>query len=95
MSGKKYLVFLLAMAIIFVTFSSNAKGERESFAQITYGCTTSKLNIRAEPTTDAEKLGMYEKGATIQILGSVMQSDGEWYMVGSGYVKAEYVTILE
>ena len=47
---------------------------------------TNNLNIRQEPSTDAEIVGQCLEGERYEILGEV---DG-WYQIPSGYISAEY-----
>ena len=57
--------------------------------------TTSVLNVRAEPTTDSQRIGTLKRGSTVTITGET--GDG-WYRIAygdaDGYVSAQYVTIL-
>lgn len=57
------------------------------------------LNIRKEPTTEAEIVGRAYNDSVVTIKEEVEGEDGTWYRVVSGsvdgYVKAEYVTTGE
>lgn len=54
--------------------------------------TTDKVNVRAEASTDAEKLGSVERGASLTRTGT----EGDWSIVEYdgkvGYIKSEYLT---
>lgn len=49
------------------------------------------LNIRANPSTDSNKVGSLSTGAVVDILETL---DG-WYQIEEGYVSADYVTIVD
>lgn len=49
------------------------------------------LNIRANPSTDSNKVGSLSTGAVVDILET---QDG-WYQIEEGYVSADYVTIVD
>lgn len=69
-----------------------AVAPEEPAAEPSYGkVTTSSLNIRAGAGTDHEKVGSLRAGKVVEILG---ESDG-WYQIESGYISAEYVTIVD
>ena len=62
------------------------------------GTTTTQLNIRAEPSTASETLGMIDPFAQVQIIGK--ESSGTWYQIaypqsemGKGWVRAEFVQV--
>lgn len=55
-----------------------------------------RLNVREEPSTDAERIGYIDNGEKVKILENL----GDWLKVEytegkNGYVAAEYVTIVE
>ena len=53
--------------------------------------TTSVLNIRSGPGTDYDKVGTLKAGTVVDIVAD----DGSgWYQIDSGYVSAEYVTLV-
>jgi uncharacterized protein YgiM (DUF1202 family) len=47
------------------------------------------INIRKEPSVDSEKIGVVPYGCKITIL----DEEGDWYKINSGYVYKEYVDI--
>ena len=47
------------------------------------------INIRKEPSVDSEKIGVIPYGDKITILNE----EGDWYKIDSGYVYKEYVDI--
>lgn len=49
--------------------------------------TTDDVNLRAEPTTDAEVIAVVDNGTELELLGAVEAADGIWYRVN--YVEAE------
>lgn len=49
--------------------------------------TTDDVNLRAEPTTDAEVIAVVDNGTELDLLGAVEAADGIWYRVN--YVEAE------
>ena len=51
----------------------------------------SSLNVRAGAGTDYDKVGALRGGRVVEILG---ESNG-WYKIDSGYISAEYVTIVD
>lgn len=53
--------------------------------------TADVLNIRAEPDTDSEKVGSLKAGMVVDIVSDL--GDG-WYQIESGYIFAEYVTLV-
>ncbi len=60
------------------------------------GTTTTQLNVRAEPSTASETLGMVNQFATVQVIGR--DASGSWYQIiysdpGKGWVRAEYVQV--
>lgn len=64
----------------------------EEAAETRYGkVTTASLNIRAGAGTDHDKVGSLKAGKVVEILG---EADG-WYQISSGYISAEYVTIVD
>lgn len=55
-----------------------------------------RLNVRAEPSTEAERIGYIDNGEKVKLL----EDCGEWLLVqyteqAAGYVAAEYVTVTE
>lgn len=53
--------------------------------------TASVLNVRAEPNTDSEKVGSLKSGMVVDI---VSDPGNGWYQIESGYISAEYVTLV-
>lgn len=53
--------------------------------------TVSSLNIRSGAGTDYDKVGSLRAGKVVEILD---ETDG-WYQIESGYISAEYVTIVD
>ena len=54
--------------------------------------TTSVLNLRSGPGTDYDKVGTLKAGTVVDIVAD----DGSgWYQIDSGYVSAEYVTLVD
>lgn len=53
--------------------------------------TADVLNVRAEPSTDSEKVGSLKAGMVVDIVSDL--GDG-WYQIESGYIFAEYVTLV-
>lgn len=60
-----------------------------------------RLNIRSAPTTGADVLGWYEQGASVDVIGAVIETPEvldcpRWYKVewrgGAGYVCAGWVS---
>ena len=56
---------------------------------------TANVNIRKEPSTDAEKIGSLSLGKSVHVTGRT--EDGLWYRVddsykGEGFIAAEYLT---
>lgn len=49
------------------------------------------LNVRAEASTDSEKVGTLKAGMVVDIVSDLGNG---WYQVESGYVSAEYVTLV-
>lgn len=49
--------------------------------------TADSLNIRKEPSTDADKIGYYEKGDTVKIL----ERKGDWGRTDKGWINMKYV----
>lgn len=69
-----------------------APAEPAAAAQPQYGkVTASSLNIRSGAGTGYDKVGSLKAGKVVEILG---QSDG-WYQIESGYISAEYVTLVD
>ena len=61
-------------------------------AEPRYGkVTTASLNIRSGAGTDYDKVGSLKAGKIVTILS---EADG-WYQIESGYVSADYVTIVD
>ena len=57
-----------------------------------YGVVTaSSLNVRAQPTTDSDKVSSLSSGAQVQLLETL---DG-WHRIDGGYVSADYITVLD
>lgn len=54
--------------------------------------TTDKVNVRAEASTDGERLGSVEKGAEVQVVGIADDWATVKYDGREGYIKAEYLT---
>lgn len=53
--------------------------------------TASVLNVRSGPGTDYDKVGTLKAGTVVDIVAD----DGSgWYQIDSGYVSAEYVTLV-
>jgi uncharacterized protein YraI len=64
------------------------------------GTTSTKVNVRAEPSTAGATLSIIDASATIQIIGK--DSGGNWYQIifpqgpdGKGWVTAQYVTVKD
>lgn len=59
------------------------------------GITTTQLNVRMEPSTASETLGMVNQFATVQVIGK--DASGSWYQISyinsKGWVRAEYVQV--
>ncbi|MBI5354293.1 MAG: SH3 domain-containing protein [Chloroflexi bacterium] len=62
------------------------------------GTTTTQLNVRAEPSTASESLGIINQFSPVQVIGK--DASGSWYQViyagsatGRGWVRAEYVQV--
>jgi len=62
------------------------------------GTTTTQVNVRADPSTASESLGMINIFSKIQIIGK--DASGSWYQIvdeasakGTGWVRAEYVQV--
>jgi uncharacterized protein YraI len=62
------------------------------------GTTTTQLNVRAEPSTASQTLGMLDPFATVQILAK--DAGGNWYQIlypagseGKGWLTARYVQV--
>ncbi len=59
------------------------------------GVTTTQLNVRAEPSTASETLGIVNQFATVQIIGR--DASGSWYQISyadsKGWIRAEYVQV--
>ena len=53
--------------------------------------TTSVLNIRSGPDTTYDKVGTLRAGSVVDI---VSDAGNGWYQIESGYVSAEYVTLV-
>ena len=53
--------------------------------------TADVLNVRAEASTDSEKVGTLKAGMVVDIVSDLGNG---WYQVESGYVSAEYVTLV-
>ena len=49
------------------------------------------LNVRAEASTDSEKVGTLKAGMVVDIVSDLGNG---WYQVESGYVSAEYVNLV-
>jgi uncharacterized protein YraI len=61
----------------------------------TAGTTTTQLNVRAEPSTASESLGVISPFEKVQIIGRV--ASGTWFQIvyadGIGWVRAEYIQV--
>ncbi len=64
------------------------------------GTTTTQLNVRAEPSTASETLGIINQFAAVQVIGK--DASGSWYQIlypdsvtGKGWVRAEYVQVKD
>jgi uncharacterized protein YraI len=62
------------------------------------GTTSTQLNVRAEPSTASETLGIINQFATMQVIGK--DASGSWYQIsypdsvtGKGWVRAEFVQV--
>lgn len=59
------------------------------------GTTTTQLNVRAEPSTASDALGLIGPFAKINVIGK--DASGSWYQIvyagGTGWIRAEYVQI--
>ncbi|MBI5961997.1 MAG: SH3 domain-containing protein [Chloroflexi bacterium] len=71
-------------------------GTEEPILSSVEGITTTQLNVRAEPSTASETLGMVNQFATVQVIGK--DASGSWYQIvypntGKGWVRAEYVQV--
>ena len=53
--------------------------------------TADVLNVRAEASTSAEKVGTLKAGTVVDIVADLGSG---WYQIDSGYVSAEYVTLV-
>ena len=70
-----------------------AQSQPQPVAEPTYGkVTASSLNVRAQPGTDSEKVGSLRAGKIVEILA---QTQSGWYQIESGYISAEYVTLVD
>ncbi|MEM5780980.1 MAG: SH3 domain-containing C40 family peptidase, partial [Lawsonibacter sp.] len=67
--------------------SSAAQASEPRYAKVS----VSSLNVRSGAGTDYEKTGSLCAGKVVEIIG---ESDG-WYQISSGYVSADYVTIVD
>lgn len=64
----------------------------EDAAEPQYGkVTASSLNIRSGAGIDYDKVGSLRAGRVVELLS---ETDG-WYQIESGYISAEYVTIVD
>ncbi len=64
------------------------------------GVTTTKLNVRSEPSTSGDALGMLENAETVKVLGK--DPTGTWYQIAytegsdeKGWVNATYIQVEE
>ncbi|MBI5944088.1 MAG: SH3 domain-containing protein [Chloroflexi bacterium] len=64
------------------------------------GTTTTQLNVRAEPSTASETLGIINQFAAVQVIGK--DASGSWFQIiyaeseaGKGWVRAEYVQVKD
>jgi uncharacterized protein YraI len=59
------------------------------------GTTTTQLNVRAEPSTASEALGLIGPFAKVNVTGK--DASGSWYQIvyagGNGWIRAEYVQV--
>ena len=62
------------------------------------GTTTTQLNVRAQPSTASETLGIIAQFATVPVIGK--DASGSWYQIlypvstaGQGWVRAEFVQV--
>lgn len=80
---------------LYLLDSTGEPDGEEPEAQRTGTVNASSLNVREEPSTDAEVLEQLEDGETVTIL----EEDGDWYLIQSGdttgYVSAEYIELSE
>ncbi len=67
----------------------NAPAEEDS--TIYLRVTTSILNIRSGPGTDHDKVGKLSGGKVVTALEVL----DDWYKIDSGYVSADYVTVID
>ena len=64
----------------------------ETEETVQYGrVTASSLNVRTGPGTDYDRAGSLRSGTVVEILSG---ADG-WYRIDSGYISAEYVTLID
>ena len=72
--------------------AKTAEAAAPAAAEPRYGkVTTASLNIRSGAGTDYDKVGSLKAGKIVTILG---EANG-WYQIESGYVSADYVTIVD
>ena len=70
-----------------------ALSEPQPMAETTYGkVTASSLNVRANPSTDSEKVGSLRTGKIVEILAATQSG---WYQIESGFISAEYVVLVD
>lgn len=67
--------------------SSAAQASEPRYAKVS----VSSLNVRSGAGTDYEKTGSLCAGKVVEIIGE----SGGWYQISSGYVSADYVTIVD
>ena len=97
--GAFVMSVILTMSVIQTVASEQQTNQvmAETTAQITVGCTN--VNVRQSPTTSSPSITKLNGGHALVILD---QPNGEWYHVSftkdgnsyTGYVYAEYVTVL-
>ncbi len=72
--------------------AKTAEAAAPAAAEPRYGkVTTASLNIRSGAGTDYDKVGSLKAGKIVTILG---EANG-WYQIESGYVSADYVTLVD
>ena len=90
--GAQEAVAAVAAAAPAAQAAEAAAPVESAAAEPRYGkVTASSLNIRSGAGTDYDKVGSLRLGKVVTILG---EANG-WYQIESGYVSAEYVTIVD
>ena len=94
-----YTPILVLTPTITSTMSVPAENETATpTPSLIEGVTTTQVNVRSEPSTAGETLGMIGIFAKVQIIAK--DASGSWYQIvyaesqnGSGWIRAEYVQV--